>query len=111
MILVSAGKRTFALAFSHPKVTEHRRKNYPERWTHCQIFAVEPSLAAGAPRLTLLAEGQTGCSVKDNFCKATGRKIALTYALKQLGPTFGKVDRAAVWEGYLKRCMASVETL
>ena len=110
MLLVNVGKRTFGLAFSHPKVTEHHRKNYPRRWTHCQIFAVEPSLAGGALRFTLLAEGSTGCSVKDNFCKATGRKLALTYALQKAGSNlykiFNKADRAAIWEGYLCRAEA-----
>ena len=107
MILVNAGKRTFGLAFSHPRVTEHRRRNYPRRWTHCRIFAVEPSLAGGTPRFTLLAEGSTGCSVQDNFCKATGRKLALTYALQQLGPALNKNDRAGIWEGYLSRAVAA----
>ena len=101
MILVTVGKRTFGLSFSHPKVVDKpRRKNYPRRWTHCRIFAVEPSLAGGTPRFTLLAEGSTGCSVKDNFCKATGRKLALTYALQQLGPVMSRADRAILWDSY-----------
>lgn len=107
MILVKIGSnRTVGLAFSHPKVTEHRKKNYPRRWTCCKVYAVEASLAGGAPRFTLLAEGSTGCSVRDNFCKAIGRKLALTRALCSLGPTLSKTDRAAIWEGYLRRAEA-----
>ena len=113
MLLISVDKRTIGLAFSHPLILGHLRKNSPRRFTHCQVFAVEPSLAAGAPRFTLLAEGRTGCSVKDNFCKATGRKLALTYALQELSIygavlsniqdsiRLSKADRAAIWAGYL----------
>ena len=33
---------------------------------------------------------------KDNFCKATGRKLSLTRALKK--SNFNKLERTAVWQ-------------
>ncbi len=41
---------------------------------------------------------KTSCSVKDNFCKATGRKIALKRAIELLP----KKERTLIWNDYFK---------
>ena len=42
---------------------------------------------------------QTFCSIKDNFCKETGRKISLGRAVM----FFDKQIRKEIWEAYLNR--------
>lgn len=44
----------------------------------------------------VIAYGFALCSVEDNFCKNTGRKVSLTKALSN----FPKNDRAKVWKRY-----------
>jgi len=43
-----------------------------------------------------LSSGMADCSVSDQFCRATGRKLALTRAVAELP----KHVRKAIWEGY-----------
>jgi len=41
------------------------------------------------------------CSLKDNFCRATGRKISFTKALRKAFPSFeGQKMRTAFWKVY-----------
>lgn len=56
------------------------------------------------------AEGKKGavikqesvrCSLQDNFCKATGRKLALTRALERSFLMRG--DRTNIWDAYFSR--------
>ena len=63
--------------------------------THCDIQE------SCKPLATKVAEGSCECSEKDTYCKATGRKVALTRALA--GCT-NKDFRKAVWEAYRKEC-------
>jgi len=43
-----------------------------------------------------VSSGMANCSRLDQFCRATGRKLALTRAVAELP----KHVRAAIWEGY-----------
>ena len=45
--------------------------------------------------------GEAWCSAEDQFNKETGRKIALTRALKNAG--FDKPARSLFWEAYFKK--------
>ena len=47
----------------------------------------------------VLFSGISLCSIKDNFCKETGRKIALTRAIRKLP----REVRQLVWAEYLSR--------
>ncbi len=47
----------------------------------------------------VLTGGRAWCHEKDNFCKETGRKLALTRAIKDLP----KEQRKLVWGAYLNR--------
>lgn len=64
------------------------------RYTHCELFILSDD------RLTLakLARGTARCSPRDNFCKETGRKVALADALKK--SDLKKADREIVWKWY-----------
>jgi hypothetical protein len=45
-------------------------------------------------------EGEAVCHPCDNFCKSTGRKLALTKAMKD----FDRSLRTAIWAEYHARC-------
>jgi len=50
--------------------------------------------------------GQAICSIKDNFCKATGRKISLTRAI-EVAKENKKIDKnisKKIWETYRASC-------
>lgn len=49
----------------------------------------------------LIAWDNAVCSMKDNFCKAVGRKLAFARAL--LNSHLGKEERSKVWDEYLKK--------
>ena len=73
-----------ALPFVGSKVRGH---------TYCQI--IRENLEVPAVR------GTTYCSAKDQFNYNTGRKIALSRALKAAG--FDKPTRSLFWEAYFKK--------
>lgn len=45
-------------------------------------------------------QGTAKCSVHDNFCRKTGRKISLVKAMAHTKGTLSKVQRRNVWEAY-----------
>lgn len=49
--------------------------------------------------LQLVATDLAECSLKDNFCRETGRKISLTRAIR----VFDKSVRKQIWEAYFNR--------
>lgn len=49
---------------------------------------------------TMISRGVATCSDKETYCKATGRKVSLTYSLRGCTREF----RKAVWEQYRKEC-------
>ena len=49
----------------------------------------------------IVEQGEARCSLKDQFCRAIGRKIALTRAIRQLYPgEKNKKSRADFWSAY-----------
>jgi hypothetical protein len=42
--------------------------------------------------------GLTCCSISDNFCRETGRKLSLARAMKNA--SLGKEERTEIWEAY-----------
>src|SRR5436190_23211783 len=104
MMLVKLPSMDVGIVFTHPTskkliyaavsksgFTEEKKV----RSTQCQLYEVAGKDAQ------LISVGLTVCSQKDNFCKQTGRKIALTRAL--LDSELGKSDRTLVWEAYINR--------
>lgn len=62
------------------------------------------SVSWGGIQLTC---GVADCSVSDQFCRATGRKLALTRAVAALP----KHVRKAIWDGYWRATARIVETV
>lgn len=52
-------------------------------------------------RCQMISFGRATCSNKETYCKATGRKVSLTYALRGCA---NKEFRKAVWDQYRKEC-------
>ena len=50
----------------------------------------------------LLVSGFSVCSLKDNFCRANGRKLSLARAIKD--GDFDKTTSKKIWEEYRKNC-------
>jgi hypothetical protein len=48
----------------------------------------------------VVGSGVSVCHPTDNFCRASGRKTALTYAVH----TLNKPLRKAIWEAYIANC-------
>ena len=79
----------------NPDGPTHRKR----RRSVCEIFELIGD--AAKPTAALLTMGEVKCHFKDNFKKSTGRKEALTRALKSL--KLSKEDRQKIWEAYLNR--------
>lgn len=56
--------------------------------TTCRIFKDD----------TLIEEAKAYCTLSDNFCKDTGRKVSLERALREVLPL--RVFRKMVWDAY-----------
>ncbi len=52
------------------------------------------------PNDNTVFNGEAICHPKDNYCKSTGRKLALANAMKD----FGRNLRRAVWQEYFEHC-------
>ena len=77
------------VTFSHDMtLTEETNGN-----TLCKIYNVETE--------EVLSTGMAFVSLKDNFDRNTGRKVALAKALKKLNLT--SEERLVYWEEYFKR--------
>lgn len=71
--------------FEHERGTKH--------YTICRLSNI-----AG----DILTHGYAFCSTKDQFCKETGRKVALAHALKFF-TVLDKADRTNIWREYHAR--------
>lgn len=100
MIPIVLGAKKYGLTFEHrhiPVLTEG--KCLGNKITLAKVYEVDDGTGQANPFAA--AEGQTLCSFKDQFCKETGRKLALTRLLKAWG--LGKEAREKVWEQYRNR--------
>lgn len=80
----------------------HYGKFDERRLTHC---ALHPAPCPDRPAKTPCfnehqGKGHAACSQRDEFKKATGRKIALARAMADLG--LGRAARTALWANYLR---------
>lgn len=117
MILVNFDNKKLlvGLAFSHPSRLEATGVVYKDaetgrlvqetikvRQTRCEILEIKE----GEERVTdhgILAVATVRCDPRDNFCKETGRKLALKQAIHVLHPPLSKEDREWMWDRYLNR--------
>lgn len=89
-LTAEVGGQTLRLVFQHEHLTRpeaHARKNGKvgviKALTRCQIR--EKITADGVDGEQVVAEGESWCSVVDNFCKETGRQQALRRAITNGG--------------------------
>lgn len=105
MIRIPVGERVLGLGFSYPILITHvkdrngKQRQIPVRGTSCKLFAVEEH--DGHLKVTTLAQGVASCHHKDNFCRETGRKVAIAKALKNAAFTYDQ--RKLIWEAWLNR--------
>lgn len=74
------GERHYRIEFAHEK---------EKRETFCFLYR----------DWALISSGMATCAPSDNFCKSTGRRIAMTRALK----SFPREERRAIWTTYLNQ--------
>ncbi len=98
---VTVEGQEFRVLFAHRRAATNVNKAQFKVITSCAITDGK----------TILAQGATKCSVNDNFCRATGRKVALSRALAEMPgrpydplhetkPTWDEAQRRAVWNAY-----------
>ena len=93
MFFVKIKRREFQVRFRH--------ENEYHRYTICNIKRGDE----------IVAEGMAECHPKDNFCKDTGRKLALARALQILFPSkkgkkrsiATRARRRAFWNAYAEK--------
>jgi hypothetical protein len=123
MIPVYIGNETYGISFSHYNATTPttplQRENFDSDAKHafaeklrinslnhpdttsCEIYRVI-DVVDGRPVYELLANDEAWCNPIDQFNKATGRKVALTKALREAFPNNRHI-RHAFWRGYFER--------
>lgn len=82
-MLVTAGGVDYKIYFNHESA------GCPSRTTYCEIWELsEPPV--------VVADSEASCHPRDNFCRATGRKIAYIRALA----VFPRHVRREFWNNY-----------
>lgn len=83
--------------YSKPTLNSEIAKRFMNGFTRCEIYTIDGRDAK------LIASGIGVAKFPDTFCKALGRKYALTSALRNkigTGLVFNKGERQAIWEAY-----------
>jgi len=84
----------------------------PVRQTRCTISVIDPNKEA-PEKYSLITVGVATQNVRDQFCKRTGRKLALRRAIKKWswGPKKNRYSaesgmdfRNLIWEAYFREC-------
>ena len=89
------GGDTYRVTFAHVYSKKYKMVTMCNIWIYNTYDPRE-----GAAEWTNLNYGMAKCGLKDNFCKETGRKIALTRALRCFDD---KEFRTAIWNAYFHR--------
>lgn len=85
----------YKVKFHYSPYNENKSKKTPKRTTTCTIRNEENL------QFTI---GESQCSKKDNFCRATGRELAMARALSDLFPGIeGKEKRSQIWMQYFMK--------
>jgi len=106
MFKLNVGSTKYNVYFRYRPVPDKKYDKdhtVPLRSTQCYIEAVDVSKIDTnnpdeKPGYFVVAHGETVQSRQDNFCRATGRKIALARALANL--THDRELRKAFWDAY-----------
>ena len=89
MLKLEYGGREINVRFSHKVVDTEL--NGERRCTWVQVIFPDGSMEF---------DGESICHPKDNYCKSTGRKLALASAMA----SFDRDLRKAIWQEYLRHC-------
>jgi hypothetical protein len=102
MLIVSLHDRTIAVSFQHPIKMNDGPNGYvgEQRVTECYIWNFDSTLS-----IKLVGAGLARCHHRDQFNKATGRRLALTRAM--IVAKLDRVDRTLVWRAYHNRVFES----
>ena len=94
MMRVQIDDKNFEILFRHVRI-EDKPENAPpiQAFTECEIVKLN-----GESKMRW-STGYAICSVKDQFRRATGRKIALTRAVA----CFRRDQRTQIWNEYWKK--------
>ncbi len=96
MLIVKVKGVEYKIGFKHVKFERDEDAGFVPMirgYTRCHVFTLD-LLCNSSAALAL-------CSIKDNFSRATGRKISLGRALLKAFPD--KEDRRYVWEQYFRK--------
>ena len=103
-MIAKVGEDIYKVTFAHIK--PRPRQGQYKMVTMCNIWKYDPIIWGESIEGTdskdwlNLCYGIAKCGKNDNFCKETGRKIALTRALRFFKD---KEIRSAIWDAYFKR--------
>ena len=75
----------------------------------CVVERVYPAGPGEKVVKEFVAAGEARCSVVDQFCKGTGRRVSMTHALR----AFTRQMRSEVWKAYwdMKHCGGAMAVL
>ena len=92
----STTDRVFNVFWEHTQKMEVGERSYFRGLTRCTI------MEGAHPEDYEVAFSIALCSVKDTFCKESGRKVSFTRALNELFPN-NKGARTKMWKQYFDR--------
>lgn len=93
-MIITNGEYDYRLNFKHIREVEPSS-------TVCSIERVKTGGSFKESAETL-GSGEATCAHIDNFCRSTGRKVALSRAMKSVD----KALRKGIWDGYFKQVKA-----
>lgn len=99
MLRISVRTKEYEIKF------RHNSNLYPSTqyrgYTDCFVNKPDAVIDGQVISYDIVGSATAWCSIKDNFSRATGRKISLGRALLKAFPD--KEDRRYIWEQYFKK--------
>lgn len=107
---LNGGSVNYLVEFQHERNVPDAKKEKCTAVSVCRVYSGEFESAHDLCKQAVVATAEAWTSKSDNFCKSTGRKIALARALKKLFPNADDIKvtqenrdtRRAFWEEYFK---------
>ncbi|TVM02852.1 MAG: hypothetical protein CV087_08325 [Candidatus Brocadia sp. WS118] len=91
----------FNIGNSRYRVRFEHTKNSDGKYTNTIAYLEKSELSSPASDFIVAGAGIAHCSLKDQFCKETGRKLALSRVLLDVFQDCG--IRKLVWDAYFAR--------
>lgn len=83
-MIVQVGNKRYAIKWHHERGAKGSSCTIEEMVGETRVF---------------VGTGVALCSVKDQFCKETGRRVSLARAIKE----FKRTERAQIWQAYWRQ--------